>query len=119
MKHLKAFLAASLITGFIACAMFAIGMSAIFRNSTPVNAASDASNTVSTDNLDANQLRNLVNQYAARERQYQSQINNLNNQLDAANQQLAQYRNLLQILQQRGILQILANGQIRIRANNQ
>ncbi|HZQ08152.1 MAG TPA: hypothetical protein VFD70_16330 [Anaerolineae bacterium] len=117
MKHLKAFLAASCITALIACAMFAIGMSAVFRNS--ANAASSTINPVSTDNLDANQLRELVNQYAAREKQYQSQINDLNNQLDTANQQLAQYQNLFQILQQRGIIQILSNGQIRIRANSQ
>lgn len=128
MNRFKALVAATLVTALIACGMLAVGMSAI-RDRPLVAAASAAENTsaISGGNesgAHVQQLQNLVQQYQAREKQYQSQLQDLNQQLDQANQQLdganaqvSQYEQLLQALQARGVIQITADGRIRVRGN--
>lgn len=127
MNQFKALVASILVTGLIAGAMVVIGGSALFnRPMVSASAASDGavvSNTNAADvAADAAQLRVLVNQYQAREKELGAQLDDLNKQLDErdqqlaqANQQLEQYQNLLQALQERGVIQITADGRIRIR----
>jgi len=127
MKQVQAILASVLVTGLIAGVMVVIGGSALFsRPAVSVSAAPNAavvshSDTANSD-ADAAQLRALVNQYQAREQELRAQLDDLNKQLDEQNQQLAQsnqqvqqYENLLQALQERGVIQIMSDGRIRIR----
>lgn len=127
MNHLKAFIAATVITALVACVMLVIGINAI-RNSPPVSASTLSSNAsvvtgnASANSDDVNQLRATINQYQQREKQYQQQLNDLNQQvdtlnqqLDEANQQVSQFTDIMQQLQQYGLIQIDANGTIRVR----
>lgn len=126
MKQVQAIIASLLVTGLIAGVMVVIGGSALF--SRPTVSVSAASNAAVVSNNDANagaetaQLRDLVNQYQTREQQLRAQLDDLNKQLDEKDQQLAQanlqvqqYENLLQALQERGVIQITPDGRIRIR----
>jgi septal ring factor EnvC (AmiA/AmiB activator) len=127
MNQFKAIVASVLVTGLIAGVMVVIGGSALFsRPALNVSAASDAAVVSNHDIADASadtaQLRDLVNQYQAREQQLRAQLDDLNQLLDEqdqqlaqANQQLQQYQNLLQALQERGVIQITSDGRIRIR----
>jgi peptidoglycan hydrolase CwlO-like protein len=138
MNQLKAVFASILVTGLIAAVMVVIGGSALF--SKPAVAVSAASNVSAVSNSTSNsaetqQLRDLVNQYQAREQQLRQQIDDANKQLDEKDQQLSQlnqqlseanqqvdqttqqigqYQNLLQALAQRGIIQITDDGRIRL-----
>jgi septal ring factor EnvC (AmiA/AmiB activator) len=132
MKKLPAILASLLITACIALGMFTLGANALF-NPNGVAAASAPSNNISANAVsnasipagDANttqlkQLQALVaqyqqreQQYQQREQQYQDQLNQARQQLRQASQQVQQYQNVLEALQQAGIIQI-DNGQIFI-----
>lgn len=120
MNHLKAFLAATVTTALVACLMLVIGINAV-RTAPPAaaNTVSPNASVITTSapaNTDQiNQLRDTINQYQSREKQYQQQLNDLNQQLDAANQQISQYTRLMEALQRYGLIQVSADGTIRIR----
>ncbi len=128
MNQLKALLTASAITALVACAMLAIGVNAARNMPAPAAAPVSANASVVNTNSSASnpaeiqQLRDLVNQYQTREQQYQQQLNDLNQQLDQASQQLQQanqevdqYNQVMQALQRYGLIQVTADGRIRIR----
>lgn len=125
MNHLKALIASLVITGLIACGMFAIGINALMnQNTAPLNDAPIAQNAsaVTTDSSAPTpsaariaQLEDLVRQYQAREQQQQQSEQELQLQLDQANTTLQQYQNLLTQLQARGLIQITNDGRIMIR----
>jgi peptidoglycan hydrolase CwlO-like protein len=135
MNQLKALFASLLVTGLVAAVMFVIGASAVLsRPVATVNAASNVSavtnNTAAASSAETQQLRDLVNQYQAREKQLRAQLDDMNQQLnekdqqlaqantqlEQANQQIGQFQNLLEALQERGVIQITADGRIRIPA---
>ena len=112
MNRMKALAVSLVITGLIACAMLAIGASALFNpngvaaSNTPGVSAPPAGAVSSTD---VQQLQDVVRQYQEREKQYQSQ-------LDQANAQVQQYQSILAQLQRRGVIRILSDGTIQVRA---
>jgi septal ring factor EnvC (AmiA/AmiB activator) len=132
MKKIPAILASLCITACIGLGMFAVGANALF-NPNGVAAASDPTSSISANRdsnarvpaVDANttqlkQLQDLVaqyqqreQQYQQREQQYQDQLNQARQQLSQASQQVQQYQNVLEALQQAGIIQI-NGGQILI-----
>jgi peptidoglycan hydrolase CwlO-like protein len=115
MKRLEAIIAATLVTGVVALAMLAIGVSAVLnQNSVPVsNSVADVTNTTfsPTDpqgSAQIDQLKNLVVKYQSREQQYQAQ-------LDRANTQIQQLQDVLDRLQRMGVIRILSDGTIQVR----
>ncbi len=115
MKRIQAIIAATIITGIIAAGMLVIGASAILnQNTVPVSnspsAAPAVTNITSTDpqaQAEINRLQSLVSQYQNREQQYQAQINQLNGQVQ-------QMTDILNQLQQRGIIRIMNDGSIQL-----
>src|SRR5713226_3258542 len=103
MSRVKAMSVAFVVTALIACAMLAIGASALFN---PNNvAASNAPIAVSAQPVS---VSSDVQQYQKREKQYQSQ-------LDEANAQIQSYQSVMSELQQRGLIRILSDGTIQLR----
>jgi len=124
MKTLPAILFALGMTAVVAIAMLFIGGNALVNtNTTPVTNSPNTSNiapaSFSADQTQLSQLQSLVSQYQAREKQYQQELadavqrlNDANTQLNDANTQLNQYQQLIQLLQQRGIIRITSDGQV-------
>jgi predicted Rossmann fold nucleotide-binding protein DprA/Smf involved in DNA uptake len=118
-KHYMAYLAAFLITACMGASMLLIGGSALFnRNGEPVeNSASAAASTTqarSAEQAQVQQLQSLVNQYQARETQYQQELKTAADNLQQANAQLQQYQMLLMALQNRGLISINPDGSISV-----
>jgi hypothetical protein len=119
-KQLIAFIAATLITGTIALSMIVVGVSAMTNRNgvVPSNSTSSvattASTTTSSDQAQIAQLQNLVDQYQAREQQYQSALNSDNTQLSQAAVEMQSVQQLLAFLESRGIIQINSAGQITV-----
>lgn len=81
--------------------------------------ASSAQSAQTAQNQQLAQLQALVAQYQSRETQYQSelnqaiqQLNNANSQLQQDNQEIAQFQQLLQAMQQDGLITITSDGRI-------
>lgn len=119
MKKFAAILAALLITVCIGLAMFALGANALLNpngaafasapgNSNTTTSGSNVNSALASDPNAAQvkQLQDLVAQYQQREKQYRDQLNQARQQLGQASQQIQQYQNLLEALQQAGIIQI-------------
>ncbi len=138
MKTLPALLFALGITAVVAVAMVVIGSNALVNpNTTPItnsppssNVAAVSLNTSSqaadppaaSQTAQLQQLQALVTQYQDREKQYQSelnqsiqQLNDANTQLQQANAEIQQFQQLLQLLQERGLIRITSDGQIYVR----
>jgi hypothetical protein len=119
-KQLIAFIAATLITGTIALSMIVVGVSAMTNRNgvVPSNSTSSvattASTTTSSDQAQIAQLQSLVDQYQAREQQYQSALNSDNSQLSQAAVEMQSVQQLLAYLESRGIIQINSAGQITV-----
>jgi len=122
-KQVIAFLSAFIITAIVALSMLVVGVNAannpngVAASNSPTAAAS-ATNSVST-NSDASQtqiaqLQSLVAQYQARDQQYQAALNNDNQQLAQASQEMQMIQQLLLYLQNHGLIQIDSQGQISI-----
>ncbi len=119
MNRIKAIAVSLVITAVIGCGMLAIGWSALFNPNgvAPSNSPGAASVPVveaASTTTDVKQLQDLVRQYQQREQQYQQQLNTAANRLNQANQQLQSYQQLISALQQAGVIQISANGQVYI-----
>jgi peptidoglycan hydrolase CwlO-like protein len=118
-KQISAILAALFITGFIALCMTVVGVNALVnKNSIPVSNSPQATVVASTTNdpppaqTEIQQLQARINQYQQREQQYQQELQTAQQQLQDANSQLAQFQQLLQVMQQRGLIFINQSGQI-------
>ena len=118
-KHIPAFLAAFLMTAFLALAMGVVTVNAfVNKNSAPV---ADTQTTGSGDQAQIAQLQSLVQQYQDREQQYkdreqqyQQMIHDQQAQLDAANQQIEQFNQFLLFLQSRGVVSVDDEGRVRL-----
>ncbi len=132
MKTFPAVIFAVLITAVIGVAMFMIGANALLnKNSVPVSnspntTTTNASAAASTqDQQTIQQMQNMINQYQARDKQYQSELNDAaqrlsqaNQQLDQANQQLNTYVQLINELQNVGVIRITNDGRVMIRGGD-
>jgi nitrogen fixation/metabolism regulation signal transduction histidine kinase len=118
-KHIPAFLAAFLMTAFVALAMGVVTVNAfVNKDSAPV---ANAQTTGSTDQAQIAQLQSLVQQYQDREQQYQQReqqyqqmIQDQQAQLDAANQQIDQFKQFVLFLQSRGIVTLDNQGRVSL-----
>jgi hypothetical protein len=122
-KRGPAILAALAMTSIIGLAILALGANALLnRNVVPVQAASlpDQSLSVdqaildqaSVDQATIDQLQNLVEQYQARELQYQTELQQAADQLDQTGAELQQYQGVVNALQDAGVIQITQDGRI-------
>ena len=122
MKRLQGLIAATFVTGIVALGMVGIGVNAasnpnsVVVSNSPAQTVQVSTNTA-TDQTSAqlDQLQNLIKQYQSREQQYQTEIKSLSQKLSDANGTADQARQILQALQERGIIQITRDGQIFLR----
>lgn len=120
MKGFSAIIAAFFITGAIGFTMFTIGANALTNKNTLPVSNSPASTGLSTSSTQGDaqtqlqQMQNVVNQYQARDQQYQQQLNQLVQQVNQDNAQVQAYQQLLLELQQRGVIIIQRDGTILI-----
>ena len=129
MKRLQGLIAATLITIVVGFGMVGIGVNAVSNpnsvavSNSPAN-TSQASADVSQASANSvpdqaaaqiDQLQNLIKQFQSREQQYQTEIKSLSQKLADANAQADQARQILQALQERGIIQITRDGRIFLR----
>ena len=118
-KHIPAFLAAFLMTAFLALAMGVVTVNAfVNKNSAP---AADTQTTASGNQSQLAQLQSLVQQYQdreqqykEREQQYQQMIQDQQAQLDTANQQIEQFNQFLLFLESRGVVRVDDEGRVRL-----
>jgi septal ring factor EnvC (AmiA/AmiB activator) len=122
MKRFQAMIAATITTGLIVLGMMVIGVEAAANTDTaPVSNSAAAATVVPTGSTtnqiqsQINQLQNLIKQYQSREQQYQTEISKLSQQLSDSGTQVNQLQDILTQLQQRGVIQITADGQIQVR----
>ena len=122
MKRFQGLIAATFITGVVAVGMVGIGVNAASNTNTvpvsnsPAKTAQVSANTVADQtSAQIDQLQNLIKQYQSREQQYQTEIKSLSQKLNDANATADQARQILQALQDRGIIQITRDGQILLR----
>jgi septal ring factor EnvC (AmiA/AmiB activator) len=119
-KQISAILAALFITGFIALCMTVVGVNALVnKNSVPVSNSPQATSVAPTSNdpstatqTEIQQLEARINEYQQREQQYQQELQAAQQQIQTANSQLAQFQQLLQVMQERGLIFINQDGQI-------
>jgi peptidoglycan hydrolase CwlO-like protein len=127
MKRLRGLIAATFITGIVALGMVGIGVNAttnpnsVAVSDSPAKAAQTAQAVIgaASDQFTAeiNQLQNLIKQYQSREQQYQTEIKSLSQKLSDANATADQAQQILQALQERGIIQITRDGRILLRGD--
>ena len=117
-KRGPAILAALAMTSIIGLAILALGANALLnRNVVPVQAASLPDQSISVDQASVDQatidqLQNLVEQYQARELQYQTELQQAADQLDQTGAELQQYQGVVSALQDAGVIQITQDGRI-------
>jgi peptidoglycan hydrolase CwlO-like protein len=127
MKRLQGLIAATFITAIVAVGTVGIGVNALSNPNTVAVSNSPASNSpaqaaqVSTNAApdpsaaQIEQMQKLINQYQSREQQYQTEIKSLSQKLSDATATADQARQVLDALQQRGIIQITQDGRIFLR----
>jgi small-conductance mechanosensitive channel len=112
-RTLPALVAALSMTGFIGLAVLAFGLNALFnKNISTAQAATQPELTTVADQAVNQDLQSLVSQYQEREVQYQDQLLQATNQINEISQQNQQYRQLIQALQNAGVIQITQDGQV-------
>jgi biotin-(acetyl-CoA carboxylase) ligase len=127
MKRLRGLIAATFITGIVALGMVGIGVNAttnpnsVAVSDSPTRAAQAAQAVTGAasdqSTAEVNQLQNLIKQYQSREQQYQTEIKSLSQKLSDANATADQAQQILQALQERGIIQITRDGRILLRGD--
>lgn len=136
MKRLQGFIAATLVTFIVGFGMLAIGVNAASNSASvpvsdsPAQAASagttskvvNVSNTVADQSqAQIKQLQETIKQYQDREKQYQdrekqfqTELSKVSQQANDATAQAEQLQQILVALQQRGVINISADGRISI-----
>lgn len=118
MKQLPALVAAFVMTGMVGVTMLGIGANALLNQHTqptldsavsaaPVTTAGDPTGQVQ-------QLEARIAEYQAREQQYQSVVNGLQQQVAQEQNQVQAFAQLLGELQNRGVISIQGDGTILI-----
>jgi peptidoglycan hydrolase CwlO-like protein len=131
LKQILALVTAFLVTSLIGFGMLVIGANAATNpDSVPVsNAPGNPAAAINTNaQSPSGQPGDVIAQYQAREQQYQTQINQLNSliaqyqsrekqyqsQLDQVTTQAKQSQQILDQLQQRGVIRIMGDGSIQL-----
>lgn len=118
MKHFTALLAAFGMTAIVGVAMLGIGLNAMVNRNVVQTQSSPSSPTISqasaASSSQIDQMQNLIQQYQARDQQYQSQLNAVLQELNQRNAQVQQFTQLLLELQNRGLILIQPDGTILI-----
>lgn len=110
MKRKQALIAAALMTVVVALSLLAVGVNAALNpNSVPVSNSPTTALAVSSTSAEGqiNQLKSLITQYQAREKQYQQQLSTVNGQVQ-------QLQSVLVQLQQAGVISIQNDGTITL-----
>jgi len=124
-RHIRAILAALLMTGLIGLVTLALGANALVsKNVVEVQSAPGISQSLpqgGSDPANLQTIQDLVTLYQAREQTYLSELNQAAQQLDKANTQiqqdqiqLQQYQSLVGALQNAGLIRIASDGQILV-----
>ena len=124
MKRLQGLIAATAVTGIVALGMVGIGVNAasnpnsVAVSDSPAQTAQVSANSAADQtSAQIDQLQNLIKQYQSREQQYQTEIKSLSQKLSDANATADQARQIIQALQERGIIQISRDGRIFLRGD--
>jgi uncharacterized protein YlxW (UPF0749 family) len=127
MKKLRGLIAATFVTAIVGLGMVGIGANALSNpnsvaaSNSPAQAAqaSQVSTTAASDqSAQIQQLQNLIKQYQSREQQYQTEIKSLSQKVADGSAEVTQAQQVLQALQERGIIQITRDGRIFLRGGN-
>ena len=116
-KQIMAVFAALFITGIVAMAIATIGANAMLNkkgtvvSNSPVNSANAAAPSSSTQATIAD-LQKQIAVYQARDQQYQTALQNDNQQLAQVSQEIQTIQQLLIYLQNQGLIRINSQGQI-------
>jgi hypothetical protein len=124
-RPLPAVLAAMGITLVVGVALFIVGANAVFQPVRAQAAADPAAGTTAANQAAApdsqmlaayqereKQLTDRINEYQQREQQLAEQLKQVTQERDSALGQAQQYQQILQQLQQAGVIQIDDDGQI-------
>jgi peptidoglycan hydrolase CwlO-like protein len=115
-KKLIALIAAVLMTSCVAIVMLAIGGAALF-NKNGIAAADTtgkvvAVNATTDQAAQIQQLQATIEQYKAREQEYQQREQQYQAQIQQYQTQVSQVQQLLEFLQERGIITVTSDGRI-------
>jgi uncharacterized protein YlxW (UPF0749 family) len=114
-KTVPAMVAALSMTIFIGLAILAFGLNALFNQKASVAQAQAQPETqVVTDQTTFQDMQTTILQYQARELQYQSELQQAADQINQVSQQNRQYQQLIQGLQNAGVIQITNDGNVLI-----
>jgi biotin-(acetyl-CoA carboxylase) ligase len=115
MKHITALLAALGMTAIVGLALLGIGLNAMMnRNTVQTQDAPSSSTIQAASPAQVDQVQSLIQQYQARDQQYQSQLDTVIQELNQRNAQIQQFTRLLLELQNRGLIFIQPDGTILI-----
>lgn len=114
-KQIPALIAALIMTLVVGTGLLALGLDALFPK--PVAASAQ----VSAPAQDTAQMQKLLDEYKAREAQYDAQLKQAadrisqdEQQLNQAGQQVRIYQSILMQLQQQGVITITRDGRIMV-----
>ena len=114
-KTIPAVIATIIMSVFIGMAILALGLNALLsKNVTVAQAAPAAGSQVDASQATIQDLQATITQYQQREVQYQSELKKAADEIDQANQQNQQFRQLILALQNAGVIQITQDGRVRI-----
>jgi hypothetical protein len=115
MKHISAIITALIITAVVGLGIIVIGVNALTNtNTVPLQNSPNSSLSGNTLTSASGSSASPATSPSADVQQLQQEVNNLQSQLVQAGQVIQQYQSLLVVLQQRGVIQIDQNGNIRI-----
>ncbi len=123
MKKFQGLIAATLVTAIVGFGIVGIGVNAasnptsVAPSNSPAQAAQAAQSSTTTTDQSAQiqQLQDLIKQYQSREQQYQTEIKSLSQKVADGSAEVQQAQQVLQALQERGIIQITRDGRIFLR----
>lgn len=121
-KKMPAFIAAFIMTIFVGIAILALGFNALFNiNTVPVVTADQElavtavqEQPVNDNSAQIAQLQQTITQYQAREQQYRQELTQAADELSQTKAELTQYQNLVEALQNAGIIQIRPDGRVMV-----
>lgn len=112
-KVIPAVIAGLSVSVFLVVAILALGLNALFNtNVTATKNADPPSSQMTSDQATIQQLQATISQYQSRETQYQNELQQAADQINQINQQNLQYQQLIQALQNAGIIQITQDGRV-------
>ena len=104
-----------MMTIFIVLATLVVGVNAIFnQNISSAQAANPGDTQANNDEATIQDLQATIAQYQARELQYKNELQQAADQVSLISQQNQKYQELIQALQNAGVIQINTDGRVFI-----